>query len=220
MRSEKRVLVVQSDLVTAKALVELIASWGFPVRLAEDGKRALELILNYDPHILVIDLRLPKIDGLALLGTLAERKIPISTIVIADETEVSDVVQAIKLGAYDYQYRPIDRPHLRVVLNNLSIHLTVIEENRHLREQLVQAGALGSRVGIADVSVELKRGGGDAFEIKLGMSLDEVERELITRTIEFSGGNKSRAAEILGVSLKTLYNRLDRYQVRSSQHSA
>jgi DNA-binding NtrC family response regulator len=51
--------------------------------------------------------------------------------------------------------------------------------------------------------------------MKLGASLDDVERELIKRTIEFSGGNKSRAAEILGVSLKTLYNRLERYQNRS-----
>ena len=61
---------------------------------------------------------------------------------------------------------------------------------------------------------------GGSFEIKLGTSLDEVERELIIRTIGFSGGNKSRAAEILGVSLKTLYNRLDRYQTRTTQHPA
>jgi len=74
----------------------------------------------------------------------------------------------------------------------------------------------GPLIGIADLPNDLKRGGGgnSAFEIKLGASLDDVERELIKRTIEFSGGNKSRAAEILGVSLKTLYNRLERYQNR------
>jgi DNA-binding NtrC family response regulator len=51
------------------------------------------------------------------------------------------------------------------------------------------------------------------------MSLDEVERELIMRTIEFAGGNKSRAAEILGISLKTLYNRLERYQGKDAQEA-
>jgi DNA-binding NtrC family response regulator len=51
------------------------------------------------------------------------------------------------------------------------------------------------------------------------MSLDEVERELIMRTIEFAGGNKSRAAEILGVSLKTLYNRLERYHGKDAQEA-
>ena len=45
-----------------------------------------------------------------------------------------------------------------------------------------------------------------------GDSLDNVEREFILKTLDFTHGNKVRAADILGVSLKTLYNRLDRYQ--------
>jgi two-component system, NtrC family, response regulator HydG len=87
------------------------------------------------------------------------------------------------------------------------------------RAMIVTRGPL---IGASDLPAELTRGGGGstAFEIKLGTSLDDVERELITRTIEYFGGNKSRAAEILGVSLKTLYNRLDRYQSRSPQESA
>ncbi len=52
------------------------------------------------------------------------------------------------------------------------------------------------------------------FRVRLGVSLEEVERELIVRTIEFAGGNKTRAAEILGVAPKTLYNRLERYEER------
>jgi len=69
---------------------------------------------------------------------------------------------------------------------------------------------------------DLKRGGvgNDVLEIKLGASLDEVERNLIKRTVAFAGGNKSRAAEILGISLKTLYNRLERYQSRDTHDAA
>jgi len=56
-------------------------------------------------------------------------------------------------------------------------------------------------------------GGGDGgfIKIPLGTSLDDVEKEMITRTIEFTAGNKTRAAEILGVSAKTLYNKLERF---------
>ncbi|MGH7924966.1 MAG: sigma-54-dependent transcriptional regulator, partial [Candidatus Binatus sp.] len=50
-----------------------------------------------------------------------------------------------------------------------------------------------------------------SISVRLGSSLQEVEKELISRTIEFTGGNKTRAAEILGVSAKTLYNKLDRF---------
>jgi transcriptional regulator with PAS, ATPase and Fis domain len=79
----------------------------------------------------------------------------------------------------------------------------------------------GPMISTADLPPDLKRAGGSAstFELHLGMSLDEVERELIVRTIEFAGGNKSRAAEVLGVSLKTLYNRLERYQGKDTQEA-
>jgi two-component system, NtrC family, response regulator HydG len=79
----------------------------------------------------------------------------------------------------------------------------------------------GPMISVADLPPDLKRVGSSAstFELRLGMSLDEVERELIIRTIEFSGGNKSRAAEVLGVSLKTLYNRLERYQGKEMQEA-
>jgi two-component system response regulator HydG len=50
------------------------------------------------------------------------------------------------------------------------------------------------------------------FEVRLGSSIEQVERDLILRTIDVAEGNKARAAEILGISLKTLYNRLERYQ--------
>ncbi len=49
-------------------------------------------------------------------------------------------------------------------------------------------------------------------QVRLGTTIDDAERELITRTIEFAGGNKTRAAEILGISAKTLYNKLERYE--------
>src|SRR5258705_304344 len=52
---------------------------------------------------------------------------------------------------------------------------------------------------------------GSFIKIPIGSSLEDVEKEMISRTIEFTGGNKTRAAEILGVSAKTLYNKLERF---------
>jgi DNA-binding NtrC family response regulator len=52
---------------------------------------------------------------------------------------------------------------------------------------------------------------GSFIKVPIGSSLEDVEKEMISRTIEFTGGNKTRAAEILGVSAKTLYNKLERF---------
>ncbi|MGH7906686.1 MAG: sigma-54 interaction domain-containing protein, partial [Candidatus Binataceae bacterium] len=74
----------------------------------------------------------------------------------------------------------------------------------------------GTLIGATDLPPEIHQaeGQGDTVELRLGASLDEVERELIRRTLDFTAGNKARAAELLGISLKTLYNRLERYQAK------
>ena len=66
----------------------------------------------------------------------------------------------------------------------------------------------------ADLPNDVRRAGrkGPHFELRIGETMDEIERELIFKTLDFTNGNKVRAAQILGISLKTLYNRLVRYQ--------
>ena len=147
MATDKRILVAEDDLATREAWRKLIASWGFKVEAAEDGQRALEIIDTYDPHILLLDLKLPHKDGIQVLAELRDKGLQIPTIVISGEGDFPDAVQSIKLGAYDYLRKPVDPPHLRVLLNNLSAHLTIREENQRLRRQLMQAGELGSIIG-------------------------------------------------------------------------
>jgi DNA-binding NtrC family response regulator len=51
----------------------------------------------------------------------------------------------------------------------------------------------------------------DDVRLSVGTTVDEAERRLILRTLAYTGNNKTRAAEILGISLKTLHNKLNRY---------
>jgi DNA-binding NtrC family response regulator len=147
MADAKRVLVAEDHPRTRHAWAELIVSWGFKVEAAEDGQRAIELIRDFEPHILLLDLKLPVKDGLEVLGEIRQRGLPITTIVISGEGDIPDAVQAIKLGAYDYLRKPVDPPRLRQTLNNLSEHLAVSEENQRLRLRLMGAGELGPIIG-------------------------------------------------------------------------
>jgi DNA-binding NtrC family response regulator len=147
MPNEKRILVAEDDLATSQAWTELITAWGFSVKIAEDGQRALELVQSYEPHILLLDLRLPHKDGLQVLSELREKGLQVSTVMISGEGEIPDAVQAIKLGAYDYLRKPVDPGHLRLLLNNLTTHITVSEENQRLRRRLINAGQLGPMIG-------------------------------------------------------------------------
>lgn len=147
MAEAKRVLVAEDHPRTRHAWAELIASWGFKVEAAEDGQRAIDLLGSFEPHILLLDLKLPVKDGLEVLRELRQRGLPITTIVISGEGDIPDAVQAIKLGAYDYLRKPVDPPRLHQMLNNLSDHLAVSEENQRLRLRLMGAGELGPIIG-------------------------------------------------------------------------
>ncbi len=90
---------------------------------------------------------------------------------------------------------------------------------RQLRNVIERAVIVGRPplLTLSDLPGEIKPGLTDGtMQIRLGSTLDDVERELIVKTIEYTGGNKTRAAEVLGVSLKTLYNRLERYDRKES----
>jgi DNA-binding NtrC family response regulator len=90
---------------------------------------------------------------------------------------------------------------------------------RQLRNVIERAVIVGRPplLTLGDLPGDIKAGHGDGtlgdgtMQIRLGSKLDDVERELIIKTLEFTGGNKTRAAEVLGVTPKTLYNRLERY---------
>ena len=93
-----------------------------------------------------------------------------------------------------------------------------VRQLRNVIERALIVGG-GPLITVADLPPELGSGGPRdlGFQVRVGSSLDDVERTLIYRTIEFAGGNKTRAAEILGVSIKTLYNRLERYAIQEKE---
>jgi DNA-binding NtrC family response regulator len=142
-----KVLIVEDDADSREGWSILISRWGYRVDTAEDGERALQKIDSAAPQILLLDLKLPKKDGLAVLREVQANGWQIPAIVISGEGEIEDAVKSIKLGAYDYLRKPVDPHHLEVLLNNLRSHLTVSRENQLLRRRLMDAGELGQMVG-------------------------------------------------------------------------
>jgi DNA-binding NtrC family response regulator len=147
MAESLKILVAEDDDATRSAWTELIESWGYRMAAAEDGAQAVAMVDSFNPQILLLDLKLPHMDGLEVLSALRERGAQITTIVISGEGEIPDAVRAIKLGAYDYLRKPVDLQHLRVMLQNLTERIRIAEENRRLRLDLIQSGKLGPLIG-------------------------------------------------------------------------
>src|ERR1700738_1234301 len=125
MSGKKRVLIADDDVTAHDLWRDILSSWGYEVAFAEDGEKALELIGSFRPNILLCDLRMPRRDGLELLGDINESGPALITLMISGVSEIPDAVRSIKLGAYDYLTKPLDLHRLEILLENLSDHVSI-----------------------------------------------------------------------------------------------
>jgi two-component system, OmpR family, response regulator MprA len=106
-----RVLVVEDDEDIAQALQRSLRLEGYEVRVAADGAAGLEQAHTFAPDLVILDLGLPKVDGIDVARTLREREdIPILILTARDALESR--VQGLDAGADDYLVKPFERQEL------------------------------------------------------------------------------------------------------------
>jgi DNA-binding response OmpR family regulator len=106
-----RILVVEDDAAIADVLRRTLRQEGHEVRSAEDGVEALELAESFVPDLVILDLGLPKLDGVEVCRRLrAESDAPI--LILTARTDTDDRVDGLDSGADDYIVKPYDRKEL------------------------------------------------------------------------------------------------------------
>jgi DNA-binding NtrC family response regulator len=116
MAESKRILIAEDDPSVRGLLKELLLRWGFEVGEAVDGLQACKMIDTYRPDIMLLDIKMPKADGLAVLSEVRSRQLAIPTFIISGEGGIADAVRAVKLGAEDYLEKPVEPNQLRMLL--------------------------------------------------------------------------------------------------------
>jgi two-component system, NtrC family, response regulator AtoC len=113
-------LVVDDEINLRESLVELIAGEGFRVAQAGDGEDAVELLRNgaVEPDVVFLDVRMPKMDGLEVLRVIQDEKLTSApVIVISAFGDSSKMIEAMRLGAYDYITKPLDLDEIVATLH-------------------------------------------------------------------------------------------------------
>ena len=106
---KKTILVVDDDREIVRAIALNLESEGYHVLKAYDGIEALDLAMTKEVHLIIIDVMMPKLDGLSAIMKIRERKnLPI--IVLSAKSENSDKVIGLSMGADDYVTKPFN-PH-------------------------------------------------------------------------------------------------------------
>ena len=112
MEDQPRILVVEDDRRLARMLVEILESEGYAVTVAHDGRRALHEGLTRGFDVLLLDRRLPAIEGLDLLARLRDRGVLTPALVLSALGNPSDRVEGLDRGAEDYLAKPFDMDEL------------------------------------------------------------------------------------------------------------
>src|SRR3977135_695535 len=143
----ERVLIVEDDAAARVGLEQLVRSWGFIAESACDGEEALEKVTSFRPAIVITDMVMPRMDGLALLRALPQVGADVTTLLLTAQGTVATAVEAMKEGPYDYLTKPVDIQRLKILLDKIVERLETMREVKTLRRQLRENGAFGSLIG-------------------------------------------------------------------------
>jgi len=132
----KHLLLVEDEAPLRLVVAEQLADRGYIVEPVESGEAALARLADFAFDVIVTDLRLPGLDGSALVDAAVERYPDIVAIVMTGFGTVKDAVEAIKRGAADFVSKPFQIDELLLVLDSAIEQRRLKSENAYLRAQL------------------------------------------------------------------------------------
>jgi putative two-component system response regulator len=195
MKKVAKILVVDDEVRNLELIEALLAPLGHDIILAHDGEEALNEVERDPPDLILLDIMMPKINGLEVAKKIKEDEdkniIPIVMVTALKETE--DRVKALQVGADDFLSKPLDKTELRARVQSL---LKVKAYNDHMRNYQKELEAK-----VAKRTEKLK----NAFEKLEAYSLDTIHR--LTRAAEYK--DEDTGAHI---------QRMSRYSAEIARH--
>jgi two-component system response regulator AtoC len=151
---ENRILVVDDEYLIRWTLQKSLEKAGYGVLLAETGEEALQKVKEEVPDVVLLDIKLPDMDGYEVLEKALRLDPTIIPIMITAFEDVDRVVRAIKLGALDYITKPFDLSKVLLSIEKALEASQLKREVKYLRQE--QKGRLGFH-DIVAVSPQMRR---------------------------------------------------------------
>src|SRR5260370_19576062 len=131
-----RVLIIDDEKAHAEAVAESLARVGYECVIATSGKAGADKIEKEDFDVILTDLRMQDLDGLALLRKAKQDLPEAEVVLITGYGDVKTAVEAIKEGASNYLTKPVDMGELRAIVDKAGERLRLAPANRELQRQL------------------------------------------------------------------------------------
>lgn len=147
MQENARVLVVDDEPMVCLSLSNWLKEENYLAESVEDGPKAIAAVREENWDIVLLDLKMPGMDGLEVLRQLKEIAPQTVVIIMTAYASIASAVQAMKEGAYDYIVKPLDVEQLSLMLKRIVEHQQVLTENILLRQRLTEQHEFQDIVG-------------------------------------------------------------------------
>jgi DNA-binding NtrC family response regulator len=152
---QKKLLIVDDEQSILDSLTRALNGQGYELLTSPDPLKALELVKTETPPVVITDLKMPGMDGLALLEQIKSVNPHIQVVVITGHGSIDEAVSAMKKGAYDFIPKPFNRQEITAVVNRAFEKVSLLEENFLLREKLRKSQLPNFEVGKNRIFKEL-----------------------------------------------------------------
>ncbi|MGA8892250.1 MAG: sigma-54 dependent transcriptional regulator [Anaeromyxobacteraceae bacterium] len=182
----QNVLVVDDEESMRHLLTVILAERGYEVRAVSNGEDALRELSARDYDLVLSDVRMPRMDGIALLRKALELHPGLTFIVMSAYGTHDTAIEAMKAGAYDYVSKPFKPDEVLLVLRKAEERLRLSRENRRLRSELAAGFRIENFVGASPAVAELLRQVGKVAPRKTTVLLtgeSGTGKELVARAL-------------------------------------
>jgi DNA-binding NtrC family response regulator len=142
-----RIMIVDDEHSVRTSLREWFLEDGFEVEIAEDGLDALRKLESGPFDLMVVDLKMPGMDGISLQRRMREVYPDATIIILTAFASVETAVEALKLGAFDYVTKPVDPDELSHTVRRALERRQLTEENARLRDSVTQLASAAPIIG-------------------------------------------------------------------------
>ncbi|MDI6736282.1 MAG: sigma-54 dependent transcriptional regulator [bacterium] len=155
-----KILIVDDDKDILRLLSDIIKSEEYGVITASDGRKALKEIMSHSPALVLLDIKLPEMDGLKVLEEIKKIDKNLPVIMLTAYGHIKDAVQAMKLGAFDYITKPFDNEeimlNIKKALESRYLHIEVEDLRRRLEEKTAITQFVGESPQIKQIHNQVK----------------------------------------------------------------
>lgn len=146
MNKKITILIADDEAAMRRNLSDVLHEEGFETIEAANGTQALHLAIERMPDLVLLDFKMPELDGLQVLKHIKERNSSVPVILFTAYGTSERPIEAMKLGAYDYVEKPFDLEELLLIIHRALEYTGVLQELEELRHQVSERSNLSEQL--------------------------------------------------------------------------